>query len=420
MKHSYWKTVLLGLGYFGVSAAWATYSAFVPVLLVARFQLGPAEVGFFMALDNIAALLIQPPVGAWSDRLRTPLGRRLPFILVGAPIAAAVFGLIPAAATLPLFLSCAVVFLLSMAFWRSPFFTLLPDLTPSRYRSQANGIINAIGVTGAMAAFFAGARLYTLNPAYPFWAGSALLLVTAVLLIAFLRDTRTSQGDSDRQAGMLKILREVIQDRDKSVLRIMFAILLVFISTNALDAFVTLYSINHLGLTAGDGARLMGQFTVAFVLFAVPAGILGARMGRRRSICCGLAVMTLGSATQFFLPAGVLVRGLGQLPLLGAVPVVGVTMMLTAVGWCLVHTNSLPMVVDATTPARAGAYVGLFYLFSTFGAIIGPITNGWIIQLSGSNYNLMLLAGPVFLLAALGLMLGVRRGEAAVVTPSAA
>jgi len=87
-------------------------------------------------------------------------------------------------------------------------------------------------------------------------------------------------------------------------------------------------------------------------------------------------------------------------------------MMLTGIGWSLVHTNSLPMVVDSTTPDKAGTYIGMYYLFSTMGAIVGPVANGWIIELNGMNYGLTMLAGPFFLLLALGMMMGVRRGEA--------
>ncbi len=412
MKPRYGRTLLLGAGYLGISASWATYGAFVPVFLVDKFQLGPAQVGFFMALDNIAALLIQPPVGAWSDRISTPLGRRIPFVVLGAPIAAGVFGLIPLAATLPLFLGSAITFLLSMAFWRSPFFALLPDLTPSQYRSQANGIINAIGVTGAMAAFFAGAQLYRLNPAYPFWAGAAVLLITAALLALFLREGGPAQAGRERQPGILRIVSDVLKDRDRSVLRIMLAILLVFTATNALDTFTTLYAINHLRLAAADGARLMGQMTVAFMLFAIPAGHLGARVGRRISICFGLLFMTVCAVVQFFLPVATLSGQVGRLPLLGDLRVVGLIAMLMGIGWSLVHTNTLPMVVDSTTANHAGSYVGLYYLFSTLGAIIGPVVNGWIIQLRNSDYNLMLLVSPAILLAAFGLMLGVQRGEA--------
>ena len=88
MKFNYGKIFLLGFGFFGVSVIWTVYNAFVPLFLANKFSLSPFLIGFFMTLDNIAALFIQPPVGAWSDRLRTPIGRRMPFILIGAPIGA--------------------------------------------------------------------------------------------------------------------------------------------------------------------------------------------------------------------------------------------------------------------------------------------------------------------------------------------
>ena len=85
MKFSFGKTFLLGIGFFGVSVIWSVYNAYVPIFLEERFLVAAGFIGIFMTLDNIAALFIQPPVGAWSDRLRTPIGRRMPFILIGAP-----------------------------------------------------------------------------------------------------------------------------------------------------------------------------------------------------------------------------------------------------------------------------------------------------------------------------------------------
>ena len=102
MKFSYGKIFLLGFGFFGVSVVWGVYNAFVPIFLSEKFNLAPAWIGFFMTLDNIAALFIQPVVGSWSDGIRTKIGRRMPFILVGAPISAAAFGWIPLASILPL------------------------------------------------------------------------------------------------------------------------------------------------------------------------------------------------------------------------------------------------------------------------------------------------------------------------------
>jgi maltose/moltooligosaccharide transporter len=98
----------------------------------------------------------------------------MPFILIGAPVGAIAFGLIPLAMALPLFVACTSTLLLSMAFWRTPVVALMPDITPSKYRSQANGIINFMGGVGAIVSFLGGAALYEMNVNYPFWLGSGL------------------------------------------------------------------------------------------------------------------------------------------------------------------------------------------------------------------------------------------------------
>ncbi len=165
---NYGKTFLLGFGFFGVSVVWGVYNAFVPIFLSEKFNLSPVMIGFFMTLDNIAALFIQPPVGAWSDKLRTPIGRRIPFILVGAPITALAFGLIPVAAVLPLFVACTSSLLLSAALWRTPVVALMPDITPSEFRSQANGIINFMRGIGTIIALQTGGILYKMSPNFPF------------------------------------------------------------------------------------------------------------------------------------------------------------------------------------------------------------------------------------------------------------
>ena len=157
----------------------------------------------------------------------------------------------------------------------------------------------------------------------------------------------------------------------------------------------------------------MGQLTMLFVLFAIPAGFIGRYVGRRSSICCGIVMMAICSLAQYLLPASTLTRQLGRLPLLGIVPVIGITMMLTGVGWSFIHTNSLPMLLDMTSSARAGTYIGLYYLFSTLSAIAGPYSNGWIIHFTGNNYNSIMIVAPIFMAVALGMMWGVKRGEAA-------
>jgi maltose/moltooligosaccharide transporter len=412
-KFNYGKIFLLGFGFFGVSVIWTVYNAFVPLFLASKFNLAPWLIGFFMTLDNIAALFIQPPVGAWSDRLRSPIGRRMPFILIGAPVGALAFGLIPIAAILPLFVACTSTLLLSMAFWRTPVVALMPDITPSKYRSQANGIINLMGGIGTIIASLVGSTLYEINIAFPFWMGSLLVILASILVFIFIKEPKQFE-EVEKQPNMFQSLQEVIQDKDRSGIRILLAIFFWFLSYTGIEAFLTLYATRHLGIPAGDAGRLTGHMGILFVLFAIVAGILGSRIGRRVTISIGIILMAILIALIALLPSSLLTTTLTKIPLLGTIRTLNVFLMGAGIAWSLININSLPMVVDLTTLARVGTFTGLYYLFSTLSAIVGPNLYGWIVQVSSGNYNAMMFASPVFLIVALILMLGVHRGEAVV------
>ena len=411
MKFNYGKIYLLGFGFFGVSVIWSVYNAFVPLFLANKFHLAPALIGFFMTLDNIAALFIQPPVGAWSDRLRTPIGRRMPFILIGAPVGALAFGIIPVASVLPLFVACTSTLLISMAFWRTPVVALMPDITPSRFRSQANGIINLMGGVGTIIASLAGSTLYEINVAFPFWMGSVLTIVAALLVFFFIKEPKQF-GESEKEPDMFQSLKEVAQDKDKSGLRLLLAIFFWFLAYTGIEAFLTLYATKRLGIPEGDAGRMMGHIGIFFVLFALVAGIVGSRIGRRVTISIGIVLMAVLILCIAVFPASILTITLTKLPALGTIRVINLFLMGAGIAWSFININSLPMVVDLTTLSRVGTFTGLYYLFSTFSAIVGPNLNGWIVQLSHNNYNAMMFVEPLFLLVALVLMLGVRRGEA--------
>jgi MFS family permease len=411
-KLSYPKTFLLGFGFFGVSVIWSVYNAFVPIFLDGKFGLSAAWIGFFMTLDNIAAFLIQPPIGALSDRLRTPIGRRMPFILIGAPIAAIAFGLIPIVSILPLFVLCTSTLLISMALWRTPVVALMPDITPSRFRSQANGVINFMGGVGAIIAFLIGANLYEMNPNYPFWLGSGLVIVSSLLVFAFIREPKEFEISEEEKPSLIQALVKLFKEKEKSPIRILAAIFFWFVAYNAIEAFFTLYAVKHLQLSGADGARLLGQLSFVFVLMALPAGYIGGKFGRKRTIMTGVFLMGCAILSMYVLPVDTLTILFTKLPALGNFYSVSIVLMVAGFSWALININSLPMVVDMTTDAQIGTFTGLYYMASTLAAILGPNLNGWIVSLSGNNYSLMMLFSPLFMLAAFIMMAGVKRGEA--------
>lgn len=422
-KFNYGKTFLLGFGFFAVMVAWSVYNSFVPLFLANRFSLNPAAIGFFMTLDNIAALLLQPTIGSLSDRTRTKIGRRLPFMLVGAPIAAVAFLLapavavpllnIPAEARLPLFVACTMTFMLSMAIWRTPVVALMPDVTPSKYRSQANGVINFMGGIGSIIAFLIGSKLYDIKPQYPFWLASVLILVGVLLVFAFIREPRIyDENPNLEKPNLWKSLVQIFRDKQHNAIRIFLAIFFWFVAMNAIETFITLYANHSLGMTEARSVSLMTLNSLAFVIMALPAGLIGGKIGRKRTISIGLVVMILVMTSIFFIPAGTLTRELFKIPVLGAVPVVGLMLVFAGLGWALININSLPVVVDLTDVTQIGTFTGLYYLFSTLAAIAGPNINGWIVKLTGNNYSSIFIIGPIFMVAALISILGMKSGEA--------
>ena len=414
MKFSIGKTFLLGFGFFGVSVIWSVYNAYVPIFLQDRFLLAVGFIGIFMTLDNIAALFIQPAVGAWSDRIHTRLGRRLPFILVGAPIAALSFIMLPLAGSLFAFFLASIALLISMSIWRTPVVALMPDITPSKYRSQANGIINLMGGLGAIIAFIGGAKLYDMNPEYPFLMGAVLVVLAAILVLIFIREPKIPENTEEEKPGIMSSIKTMLNSPDRSEIRLLSAIFFWFVAYAGIEAFFTLFTKNYLLLPESDGARMLGQLSLLFVIFAIPAGYIGSAVGRKKTIISGVTLMMLGVAAIFFIPQETLAALVTTLPLVGPIYSLSFIMMFLGVAWALININSLPMVVDMTDAVHIGTYTGLYYLFSTLAAIIGPILYGGVIQVSGGNYNLLMIVSPIFLLFALLAMLGVKRGEAQV------
>lgn len=425
----YKKTFLLGFGFLGVSVIWTLYNAYVPIFLQAGnpefetaakslgFGLSAGMAGFIMTLDNIAALFIQPFIGVVSDRTRTRIGRRFPFILVGAPVAAIAFLLIPLAPTLiprelngqlaqlpgpfALLMVAVGLTLLAMAIFRTPVIALMPDLIPSHLRSKANGVINFMGGAGGVLATFGGAALYGLGTFVPFIVGSVLLLVAIGVLFASIKEPQEyAEPEKGSPAGvdLLRHLREVPSENRRSLFLLMGAIFCWFVGYNAVETFLTSYGVAVLKVPENRAALLLGVAQITFILFAIPSGFIAGRFGRRRTIVAGLAIFSVLLVVAYFVPSYY---------------VIAVLLGIGGFAWALVNINSLPMIVDiAPTAVLLGTYTGLYYLASQTAAVVGPILNGIVIDATGRNFNMIFFVTPFFFVLAILCMLGVTRGEA--------
>jgi maltose/moltooligosaccharide transporter len=429
-KLDYGKTLIIGFGFFGLSVMWKLYNDYVPIFLqagspafetgtrAAGFGLGAALTGFIMTLDNIAGLFLLPLIGIWSDRVWTPLGRRKPFIVVLAPISIAAFIMIPfvvrgipetlsgqtaqLGSTLALFMIAVGIFLLAMAGFRTPVISLMPDLTPSKLRSQANGIINLMGGLGGVIITLVGAVLYGIDIALPFIIAGVLMVVAVLVLVLLVREPRQLAYAPEEREEQVRInvfasLRTVAEKARRSLLFLLLAIFLWFVGYNAIETFFTSYGVNVLNIQENEASLLSSVSYITFILFAVPSGFIAGRIGRRTAITSGLLIFAVLLLIGYFIPN---------------IFVIGVALALGGLAWALVNINSLPMVVDsAISDAGIGTYVGFYYVASQLAAIVGPVLNGVVIEQTG-NFGLVLLVPVIFFFLAALAMRGVTLGEA--------
>lgn len=407
-KFSYRKTLIVGFGFLGISIIWPIFNQFIPIFLqagnpgferqlleagreipdVVGFGLAPSLALFVMTWDNLLNVFIQPWVGARSDRTWTRLGRRKPWIIVGVPIAVIGFILIPFAQTA---LAIAVFILITnfgMAIFRSPTVAWLGDLFTPQNRSKANGIINLMGGIGGLLAFFGGGYLFReVGRAAPFIGGAVLLVVAVVVALFGVREPRALAPDAakteDERSGVLDNLRAVFASPEKSGLFVLLGILLWFMAFNALEAGLSSFAVFTLGIDPGTASIYAGAITISFILFALPAGLLGTRFGRRPVIMAGL-----GGLTFFLLVSYFLIQGDTTFILM---------LVVLGIFWALVNVNSLPLVYDYGDERKIGAYTGLYYFSSQAAAVLGPTLGGVLVDALGDQYRWLFAFSTVFM-----------------------
>ena len=88
------QLVNLSFGFFGVQIAYALQSANISRIF-ATLGADPHQLSFFWILPPLMGMIVQPLIGRWSDRTWCRLGRRKPYLLVGAIVAVLVMMFLP-------------------------------------------------------------------------------------------------------------------------------------------------------------------------------------------------------------------------------------------------------------------------------------------------------------------------------------
>lgn len=383
MKLNYKRTVLIGLAFLTISAFWQMYDNVIPLILKNTFGLGETVTGFIMAADNVLALFLLPIFGALSDKVKTPIGRRMPFILGGTALAFVFIMLLPFAdntENLILFVVGLFVLLIAMGTYRSPAVALMPDLTPKVLRSKANAIINLMGAVGGVCTLIMIKILVGKGDRpnyYPLFTAVGVLMVVGVIILFFtvkenkLRkevgvESETSHEDEDAVSDETKVAGPLPKDVKKSLIFILMSVAFWFIAYNAVTTAFSRYATHVWGLEGGGYADCLMIATVAAIISYIPIGAISSKIGRKKTIQIGIVL--LGSC---FLVAALY-------------PTYHVTMVIffaiIGFAWAAIGVNSYPMVVEMSKAGDVGKYTGLYYTFSMAAQVITPILSGALLE----------------------------------------
>ena len=397
------RTFALAFGFFGISLVGPIFNNFVPLLLKQR-EVGALAIGVALTWDNYFNIVLQPLVGALSDRTRTRWGRRLPWLMVGAPLAALAFVSIPLARSVAGIMLAIGLTNFALAVFRSPTIALLGDLYPPEQRSTANGVINLMGGLGAILAFLVGGALYeaalsrwglSAAEVAPFAFGAGMLLLAVGVVLWRVREPRQPVASAAAEPSLRAVWQAVRQRRlagHAGLGRLLLALLAWFWAYSLVEAWLSSFGKFVLGLSDGRVAMVTAMLPLTFVALAVPAGLAGARWGRRRVILAGLMALTL------LLALGLVVR---------TVPALLALLAGLGAAWALVNVNALPLVYEYGPEGQAGWMTGLYYIASNAALILGPPALGLLLEWRPGAYAMLFpLAAAGMALAAV-LLLGV-------------
>ena len=418
MKLNYGRTVRIGFAFLAICAFWQMYNNVIPLILTNTFHMNESLSGAIMAADNVLALFLLPLFGSLSDKCKSPMGRRKPFILAGTVLSVLLMLLVPVldnryfsypSKGLSMIFVCVLgLLLIAMGTYRSPAVALMPDLTPKPFRSRANAVINLMGALGGIIYLILASILYsearTKGLAHvnylPLFLIVAAIMVLSLLIVLFtinepalrLQVENYEKDHPEQETAPVgddgsRTLPPAVK---RSLIFLLISVSLWFISYNAVETWFTTYAQRMWGMSLGSASLCLTIATGGAILSYIPIGQAAARFGRRRVIIAGVVLL---ASCFFVLFIYTLLSGSFH-------PVLYLLLLLIGLAWAAINVNSLPMVLEMCSGAEIGRFTGLYYTFSMAAQIVTPVAAGTLMNRIGYTSLFIystLFAGMAFL-----------------------
>ena len=326
------------------------------------------------------------------------------------------------------FLIALVLIILAQTVIRTPAVSLMPDVTPSPLRSPGNAMINLVGGVGGGIGFliytitFMFADKISLSTQYWIIFGTmagalALVLGLFILLVRekkmvencnkicleyglpVYEEKEEKKEEKKPKVGMFK---QYGAKKMTSFLLILGAIFMWFIGYYAIANNMPIYCVKILGVSTGLASIVSGASLVVAAIGFIPVGIMGRKIGRRWSVIFGFSLAIIS-----YLLVAICVNKASDT----ATIIFMACYMVSGFGLIFANVNTLPMVLEVSSPEDIGKFTGIYYIATMSAQTLGPIFGGLVMDYIGGSKALFIFSAICVAIGAV-MMLFVKHGEA--------
>ena len=412
----FWSLWNLSFGFFGVQIAYALQSANISRIF-RTLGANPHELSYFWILPPLMGIIVQPIVGSLSDRTWCRLGRRIPYLFVGAIVAVAVMCLLPNAGSLQLAVSQAMIFGIVMLMLldtsinmaMQPFKMLVGDMVNEKQKAKAYSIQSFLCNAGSVAGYlfpYLFAAVGIANVAAPgvvppsvvwsFYIGAAILIFCVFYTTAKVREWPPQQyreynpvsEEKEGKSDWFTLLKNAPSTFWKVGLVQFFCwAAFLYMWTYVVDAVAE--TVWHSTDSSSEGYQDAGNWTgVLYAIQAVGSVVWAALLPRfqntKMAYALSLVLAAIGFAMIPFVP-----NEYGQI----------IPFLLIGCGWAAMLAMPFTFVTNALHGyGHMGAYLGLFNGTICLPQIIAAICGGSILDLVGGRSSSMMIVAGVLLL----------------------
>ena len=286
--------------------------------------------------------------------------------------------------TLVFFIGLLLIALIAMSTFRSPAVALMPDVTIKPLRSKANAVINLMGSAGgiivlALGMVFATSAVKNSLMSYTLYFSviAGIMLLALALFLWQVREPRFVRemqeeskrfgiSEEDEPADGEK--RKLGKGERRSLIFLLASIVLWYMGYNAVTSKYSVYASSILNK---DYNLTLIIAQAAAIISYLPVGIISSRLGRKKTILAGVAMLSTSFLIACFL------RESSPTLLMNAM------FALAGIGWATINVNSFPMVVEMCRGGDVGKYTGIYYTASMAAQTLTPMFSGYLMDQFG-------------------------------------